>query len=139
MKKILCAVDGSEHSDHAVALAAQLAKAMGAELTLLAVNELMGGVGGKGGVAPYLWDKSELQHVLDSAAAVAEKAGVSDAKKETMKSRDVARTVVVFAEDHGIDHIVIGTAGRGGVARLMLGSISRDVVFRAHCPVTVTR
>jgi nucleotide-binding universal stress UspA family protein len=120
-------------------LAAQMAKAMGAEFTLLAVNELIGGAGGKSGAAAYVWEQPEFQHILDSAAAVAEKAGVSDAKKETMKSRDVARTIVVFAEDHGIDHIVIGTAGRGGVARLMLGSISRDVVFRAHCPVTVTR
>ena len=45
MKKILCAVDESEHANSAAALAAQMAKAMGAELTLLAVNELEG-VGG---------------------------------------------------------------------------------------------
>jgi hypothetical protein len=42
MKKILCAVDESEHANSAAALAAQMAKAMGAELTLLAVNELEG-------------------------------------------------------------------------------------------------
>lgn len=49
MKKILCAVDDAEHSKGAIALAAEMAKAANAELTLLAVNPLMGGVGGKGG------------------------------------------------------------------------------------------
>ena len=49
MKKILCAVDESEHAKSAAALAAQMAKAMGAELTLLAVNELEG----IGGVPTY--------------------------------------------------------------------------------------
>ena len=41
-KKVLCAVDDSEHSKIAVAVAGELAKATGAELTILAVNALMG-------------------------------------------------------------------------------------------------
>jgi nucleotide-binding universal stress UspA family protein len=138
-KKILCAVDDTEHSKDAVALAAQLATAMGAELTLLAVNQLTGAYS-KGGVATaYLWDNAQLKGVLDSAAAAAKQAGVANPKLESVKSRDVARSIVVFAEDNGIDHIVVGTAGKSGVARLMLGSVSREVVSRAHCPVTVAR
>jgi nucleotide-binding universal stress UspA family protein len=46
---------------------------------------------------------------------------------------------VAFAEDNGIDHIVVGTGGKSGVTRLMLGSVSHDVLARAHCPVTVAR
>ena len=42
-KKVLCAVDDTEHSNIAVAVAGELAKATGAELTLLAVNVQMGG------------------------------------------------------------------------------------------------
>ena len=138
-KKILCAVDDTEHSKSAVTLAAQMAKAMGAELTLLAVNELMGAAGGKGGAASYLWDNAELKRVQDSATAAAKQAGVADPKTANVKSRDVARAIVVHAEDNDIDHIVVGTAGKGGVKRLMLGSVSRDVVARAHCPVTIAR
>ncbi len=134
MNKILCAVDDSEHAKGAVALAAQLAKALGAELTLLAVNELEG----IGGVS-CLWDNEELKHVLDNATAAAEKAGVLDPKKESVIGRDVARAIVAVAEDNGFDHIVIGRSGKGGVSRLMLGSVSSDVVNRAHCPVTVAR
>ena len=139
MKKILCAIDGSDHSKATVALAAEMAKGMGAELTVLAVNELMGGVGGKGGAASYVWDNAEVKRVLDSATAAAAGAGVPKVKTESVKSRDVARAISIFAEDNGYDHIVVGTSGKGGVARLMLGSVSRDVVFRAHCPVTVAR
>lgn len=138
-KKMLCAVDDTEPSKRAVNLAAEMAKAMSAELTLLAVNELRGGVGGKGGAASYIWDNAEVKRVLDTAASEAKKCGVADPKIVTTKSRDVARAIAIYAEDNGIDHIVVGTGGKGNISRLMLGSVSRDVVFRAHCPVTVAR
>jgi nucleotide-binding universal stress UspA family protein len=137
-KKILCAVDDTENSKTAITLAAELANAMGAELTALAVNELVGGHG-RGGIAAYLWEDADLKRVLDSATVAAKKAGVSEPKTASVKSRDVARAIVVFAEDNHFDHIVVGTGGKSGVSRLMLGSVSRDVVFRAHCPVTVAR
>ena len=137
-KKVLCAVDDTEHSKSAVALAAELAKATGAELTLLAVNVPVGGPA-RGGIMVYAWDDADLKRVLDSATAIAKKAGVSDPKTASVKSRDAARSIVVYAEDNDIHHIVVGTGGKGGVARLMLGSVSRDVIARAHCPVTVAR
>lgn len=137
--KILCAVDDTEYSKSAVDLAARLAKALGAELTLLAVNELMGGAGGKGGIAAYRWDSADLKRVLDSATATAKQTGCSNAKTADVKSRDVARAIVIYAEDNGFDHIVVGTGGKSGLSRLMLGSVSRDVVARAHCAVTVAR
>lgn len=137
-RKILCAVDDTEHSKSAVALAAAMAKATGAELTLLAVNELMG-VGAKGSVVSCLWDNAELKRVLDNAATEAKKAGASDPKTASVTSRDVARAIAIYAEDNAVDHIVVGTGGKGSLYRLMLGSVSRDVVFRAHCPVTVAR
>jgi nucleotide-binding universal stress UspA family protein len=40
---------------------------------------------------------------------------------------------------HGIDHIVIGHTERGALARWLLGSVSGDVLERAHVPVTVVR
>ena len=49
-KKVLCAVDDSEHSKIAVAVAGELAKATGAELTLLAVNAALG-IPARGGIA----------------------------------------------------------------------------------------
>ena len=137
-KKMLCAVDDTEHAKIAVAVAGELAKATGAELTLLAVNMPMGSPG-RGGIAIYAWEDADLKRVLDSATAIAKKAGVSAPKTAGVKSRDAARAIVVYAEENDIDHIVVGTGGKGGVARLVLGSVSSDVIARAHCPVTVAR
>ena len=137
-KKILCAMDDSEHSKSAVAFAAELAKATGAELTILAVNTPVGGAG-RGGIVVYAWEDADLQRVLDQATAEAKKAGASSLKTAGVKSRDPGRAIVIYAEENGIDHIVVGTGGKGGMARLMLGSVSSDVIARAHCPVTVAR
>jgi len=137
-KKILCAVDDTEHSKAAVAVTAELAKALDAEVIFLAVNQLLGGYG-HGGMATYLWDDATLKRVLDSATAAASKAGVKASKSVNVKSRDIGRAIVVYAEENGIDHVVVGTGGKSGVSRLMLGSISSDVLARAHCPVTVAR
>ena len=60
-------------------------------------------------------------------------------KTASVQSRDAARAIVIYAEENDIDHIVVGTGGKGRVARLMLGSVSSDVIARAHCPVTVAR
>ena len=137
-KKVLCAVDDSEHAKIAVGVAGELAKATGADLTLLAVNAPMGSPA-RGGIAIYAWEDSDLKRILDDATAIAKKAGVSDPKTVSVKSRDAARAIVVYAEDNDVDHIVVGTGGKGGVTRLMLGSVSQDVIGRAHCPVTVAR
>jgi nucleotide-binding universal stress UspA family protein len=50
-----------------------------------------------------------------------------------------AKTVVDFATSHGMDLIVMGTHGRGGVAHLLMGSVAERVVRTAHCPVLTVR
>ena len=76
-KKILCAVDDTEHATSAVGVAAELAKATEAELTLLAVNVPVGGPA-RGGIMIFAWEDADLKHVLDGATAIAKKAGVSE-------------------------------------------------------------
>lgn len=50
-----------------------------------------------------------------------------------------AKTIVSYAEDNDIEHIVMGTTGRSGIQRLLVGSVAESVVRRAPCSVTVTR
>lgn len=50
-----------------------------------------------------------------------------------------ARTIVDYADTHDIDAIVIGSHGRTGVSRILLGSVAETVVRRASVPVTVVR
>jgi len=50
-----------------------------------------------------------------------------------------ARTIVRFAEENDVDHVVMGSHGRSGVARVLLGSVAESVVRRSPVPVTVVR
>jgi len=51
----------------------------------------------------------------------------------------IVAAVVEYAEEHNIDLIVIGTRGRSGFKRLILGSVATGVITYAHCPVMVIK
>ncbi|MFA5952648.1 MAG: universal stress protein [Hyphomicrobium sp.] len=138
MKKILCAVDDSEHSKKAAHIAGAFASAMGASLTLLAVNERIGGYTRKDAAA-MLWAPAALERLLADAAQEAKSAGAKEVATIVTESYDVARTISHTAEAQGFDHIVIGSGGKGAVMRLVLGSVSGDVANRAPCSVTIAR
>lgn len=54
-------------------------------------------------------------------------------------TRSVAAEVVAYAESNNIDLIVIGTRGRSGFKKLLLGSVASAVITYAHCPVMVVK
>ena len=60
-------------------------------------------------------------------------------KTEIISSKDISGGVLDFAEENNIDLIVIGTRGRSGFKRLLLGSVASHVVTYAHCPVLVVK
>jgi nucleotide-binding universal stress UspA family protein len=134
--KILCATDGTDHSLHAIQLAAQMAAKFGAKLSICAVNVARGGARGP---LIYTWEDDEVKRVLDKAAAEARKAGATSVEELALRSREAAAAIVQYAEENGYDHIVVGTGDKRGVSRLVLGSVAADVASRAHCNVTVAR
>lgn len=134
--KILCATDGTEHSAHAIELAATMAAKLGAKLSVCVVNV---GHGGSRGPLIYTWDDDQVKKVLDAAAATARKAGAQHVEELALRSREAASAIVHYAEENGFDHIVVGTGDKRGVSRLVLGSVAADVAGRAHCSVTVAR
>lgn len=89
--------------------------------------------------------KETLRQKRDETAAE-----LSDALTEMLREADVefrmetvvgkpSREIVSFAEEHDISHIVIGSHGRTGASRVLLGSVAQNVVRRAPTPVTVVR
>jgi nucleotide-binding universal stress UspA family protein len=60
-------------------------------------------------------------------------------KTEIISSKDISGGILDFAQENNIDLIVIGTRGRSGFKRLLLGSVASHVVTYAHCPMLVVK
>jgi len=81
--------------------------------------------------------KEAAQERFDEAAELAADAGVPiDTALEVGRP---SRVVVDYADEQGVDHIVMGSHGRKGVSRILLGSVAEAVVRRSPIPVTVIR
>jgi nucleotide-binding universal stress UspA family protein len=132
---ILCATDGSPHSDAAVAFASEFAAATAATLTIAAVRPY---ALGRGGPVP-LWDAAKAKAALERAKDIARKAGTKEIHLTEADAPDVADAIVTLADREAVDHIVVGSSGKGTLKRAMVGSVSSNVVHKAHCPVTVVQ
>ncbi len=138
-KKICCAVDFSQPSRIAVEGAADLARRFHAELTLVhavsppapAASDVLVSSGGMAELAA-----EEEGHALEGWRAEAEQRAGSPVHA-SLVSGDPATAIVSYARDRHCDLLVIGTHGRGGIRRVMLGSVAERVVRRAECPVLV--
>jgi nucleotide-binding universal stress UspA family protein len=140
MDKILCATDGSVPAAKTVTFAIELAQRLALPLSFITV------VDGDGVQSPMVWDADALQagnlppdKSLLVAVESALKAGLRRMAAIRAPGDDIARTIVDYAEKNSYHHIVTGSAGRTGAARLLIGSVAADIVTYAHCPVTVVR
>jgi nucleotide-binding universal stress UspA family protein len=78
------------------------------------------------------------QELLDTAVRKVHSLGGAVAQAHLMEGR-APQEIVSLAEDSGIGVIVMGSRGRGGLSRTLMGSVSDSVVRHAHCPVLVVR
>jgi nucleotide-binding universal stress UspA family protein len=133
--KILCATDGSDHSDPAVESAADMAAKFGAKMTVNAVNiQIPEGRG----ASHLLWTEEQVDEILTSAKSNAKARNAVDAETVNAAGRNPTAVIIDYAARNGFDHVVVG-APRKGVSRLILGSVAAAVAAKAHCPVTVAR
>ena len=150
--KILVAIDGSEMSMRAAEYAINLSKLgqkeSGPELVGLVVidltklpNSFLATTSGYYGIRELEEKRKEAQQWLDRVKMLAEEQNVKKFESliiEDISSR-VGYAIVNYAESQSIDLIVIGTRGRTGLRKMLLGSVASDVVTYAHCPVLVVR
>lgn len=135
-KKILCAIDDTDHAKSAVMQAAELSAQTRAPLTICTVNVLQGGLRGP---PIYLHSDSDVVKMLNDAVSLASKHGAVKSSEVELKGREVATAVIQYAEQNGFDHIVAGAGHKHALSRLVLGSVVADIAARAHCTVTVAR
>jgi nucleotide-binding universal stress UspA family protein len=135
--KLLLGYDGSGSAERALGFALETAQRYGAELHVLAVARPPD-LGTEIEVEPVI--ERELKHYESVLAGIADRikeSGVG-ARSEVAVGHP-AEQLLRYAEQHGIDHIVLGNRGRSLFERLLLGSIARQVVAHAKCNVTVVR
>ena len=60
-------------------------------------------------------------------------------KTKLIASPSIVGGIVNFAEEEHVSLIVIGTKGRSGIKKLLLGSVASGVVTYAHCPVMIVK
>ena len=151
-KKILVAIDGSEPSNHALEQAIEIATKFKAKLTMIAViqrvmipifpDEGFGGVplSAAKDMAQYQ-DKMRLvyQNVLDEAQAKIKEEHPGLEVEAILKEGRPSATITDYAENDGVDLIVMGSRGIGGYTGWILGSTSRKVVDSCTKPILIVK
>jgi nucleotide-binding universal stress UspA family protein len=143
-RHILLATDGSPASEHAAALAIDLARVHGAKVTALYVVDPYPylGVGEANPLGFQAYMSAALQHAAQAHAKVAEivESGTR-IELQTRVAEDVGSSsgILQTAQDVQADLIVMGSHGRTGIRRLMLGSVAARVVAESPIPVLVAR
>lgn len=143
-KHILLPVDGSAPSSHAINLAIDIARQHGAKVFALHVLEPLPGVA-------YFTEKimasqetytdanmKRAEQYLDEVRDQAQAAGVTCETGIEVDSRPYL-AIVGIAKKHGCDLIVLGSHGRSGLNRLLLGSQTQQVLLCSPVPVLVCR
>ena len=130
VSRIVCPVDFSESSDAALVMAASVASQFDAKLFIVHVEEVPCkslSAAGDG--------LSEYKKLLESVVPPAE-----DVEYEHHYLRgNQSDEIILFAKARDADLIVLGTHGRTGLARLLMGSVAESVIRNAHCPVLSVR
>ncbi len=142
-KHILLPVDGSATSLMAVDKASGLARAFGSTVTAIYVIDpyAFSGVGADFayGQAQYLGAATAEGHTaLQEAAALLGAAGVS-VSTAIIEAHAIYRGILETASSVGADLIVMGSHGRRGLEKLVLGSVAAQVLAHAHLPILVVR
>lgn len=139
-KRILVAVDGSATSRRAFEAAVELAKAMGSTLHPFYVIENTPMYFDAPGYDPSILRNQMIAQGNDLAAEMNQAMGGRGVQGEMITGEatsldDVPTLVLEAAKTHGADLIVMGTHGRRGVQRLILGSVAERCVRQSSLPV----
>jgi nucleotide-binding universal stress UspA family protein len=141
--KILLPTDGSDISMAAAERAVRLASLAGSPLHAVYVREPYpyAGIGAASSAALLEYEAATQQQAeaaFARVAALAQAQGVS-LSTATDEGSDPAEHIVAVAKDCGADLIVMGSHGRSGVARVLLGSVAGKVLMLSQVPVMIVK
>jgi nucleotide-binding universal stress UspA family protein len=129
VRTILVPHDFSEHADHALHHAQELAQLYDADILPVHVIEEL--------TVPVVYEveptEVDTERVRErTTSALREATNVRDVR---VVSGHAGRRLVEVAEEEDVDLVVLATHGRTGLSRMLLGSVAETVIRRAPCPV----
>jgi nucleotide-binding universal stress UspA family protein len=139
IETILLATDGSPASEGASDEAIDLAVQVGARLLVVSV---LGGAGSRpaGSTVETSGPADSRDSLTNKAQALVQRAKAAGCDATFLVwDGDPGEAIVAAADSENADLIVVGSHGRSGVSRFLIGSVSDFVVRHAHCPVMVVR
>jgi nucleotide-binding universal stress UspA family protein len=141
VNRILIATDFSDCSNAALEIASRLARETGARLYIVHVNGILD-IGGpavpsfEGGYdAPWGHERHEVRERLEKIVPPDGDVVYEHCYTTGFPVAEILR----LADREHIDLIVIGSHGRTGLSRLLMGSVAEGIVRKAHCPVLVVK
>jgi nucleotide-binding universal stress UspA family protein len=146
--RILVPTDGSEVAQRAIISGLELAKALDARATILAVTETLSSLGERGNAFSGLPEPirqqaldnldADARQSLDFGLSMAKKIGVS-ADATMIEADQVYQAIIDVAEARGADLVVMGSHGRRGITAALLGSVTQKVLTHSKVPVLVVK
>jgi nucleotide-binding universal stress UspA family protein len=127
-RHMLIALDGSPLAEQVLPIAQRIGSALGLEYTLLHIT------------SPHSSgaELSAIQQYLNGVAARLD-APADHVHTMMMAYRTPAEAIEIYAQNHGVDLVVMSTHGRGGLSRMVFGSVADSVIQATRFPVLVYR
>jgi nucleotide-binding universal stress UspA family protein len=136
---VLVPTDGSDCANQALAIGVDVADAEDAALHLLSVIAITAlGADARPDIRMEMLEES-ANELLDEAAAFADDAGVDAASTAVEYGPSIHRAILTYIDDHDIDLVLVGTHGRTGFDRYVLGSVTEYLVRTSPIPVLTVR
>lgn len=141
-RNILVPYDGSKFSHHAFKVALDLAKRYDSKITGITCMDVIY----RGG---WYYDSEYYNSKIEKQKEIVKKS-VSNVENEAKKhgipfdfkvfqSKSVVEKIITFAKAKKIDLIVMGSHGRSGFDKLLLGSVANGIAQRVRCPVLIVK
>jgi len=145
----LVGVDGSDYSMKAVRLGILFSKKYGARLYIVHAIDFPGFLAFSDpsmsrtveSTINSLKSKAEkkAEELLSNVSSLASKENVKFEAQVIDESSSVSGSLIDYAENNNIDLILVGSRGLGGFKRMLVGSVSQEIVNHAHCSVIVLK
>jgi len=139
VERILVPLDHSPGADAILDYACAVARGLHASITLLSVheppNEMIGVVPGATVGGEHAAEHAAGVALLDRAAAVLRAQGIEPIDRIVERAPSASDAILTHARRGAFDLIVMGTHGRKGLSRLVMGSVAEAVLRDSPCPV----